>query len=149
MTEQTSSNEPALASQLMPPHPKADWLLSMLVSFANELSLELGVTINTGGAIISGTLIGGKTYLVELSEVFAKANGEQAVNDALSQGILRNQNIYETDETPALPPAYIHLRNARFWAPDGESLAATQGFLWRARLSEVSGFSIGGLEPTD
>ncbi|EHF5019428.1 hypothetical protein AA629_004500, partial [Enterobacter hormaechei] len=44
-----------------------DWFLQMLVGMAND-GMGIGLSLNVGGLIISGTLCGGKEYFYEFGK---------------------------------------------------------------------------------
>jgi hypothetical protein len=49
-------------------------------------------------------------------------------------------------KTEDVPPAYyVHLMDARFFNTTGNPIPGNRGVWWRARLAEVSGFSMGVL----
>lgn len=131
----------------------ADWFLQQIVAFAN-MGLEIGITLTVEGVTITGTLIGGKTYFEELSKLVEDASGENnEVGKTLGKLWRENTSLYEdaagqTEEqsVPFLPPAFIHLRAAQIISPDGARLPAGNGYLWRGRVTAVSGFAIGKLE---
>ena len=132
----------------------ADWFLQQIVEFAN-LGLEIGVTLSVEGSTITGTLIGGRAYFEELSNLLLKASGEKNdVGQTLSELWGEHKNLYHmggegSDEQPTeqrAPPAFLHLRGAEIVSPSGARMPSGEGFLWRGRVSAVSGFAIGKLE---
>ena len=54
-----------------------DVILTSFVNLANNISLEMGVTLNIGGALITGLLIGYDSYLKGISEML-KGHGPGA-----------------------------------------------------------------------
>jgi len=94
-------------------------------------------------------MISGKKYFEELSDLMAqnsKAPGD--VQAALSEAWKSYSVIYEKPEDAPddwQPPrvAYIHLRDARYFAPGQSPVPTNTGVLWRGKLTEVDGFSIG------
>lgn len=116
-----------------------DGWLSVMVDQCENTGIEMGVTLTVGGAIISGVLIGRTKWTEELAE-FGEGNFfAKAIRDA-------NEELTkpggEDDDEPAFE-SFIHLREARFWSPRGP--ITKQGSLWRGRLSEVQGWSLGVL----
>ena len=55
--------------------------------------------------------------------------------------------IYDTppEESEPKNPQYIHLLRARTFGPGGIPIPNGPGVLWRGRLTDVSGFSLGEL----
>lgn len=125
-------------------HPVADWHLQNLVQLANNAGAEMGITLMVNGTVITGTLIGGKSYFNEFADSFASGwttldeDAKQAVRDSMA----RPADDYGSDK-PQGTVSYIHLRNARVQTPTGSMPEG--GFLWRGRLSQVSGFFLGSL----
>lgn len=123
-----------------------DWLVAEFVNMANRLDLGIDITLQVGGIMVSGMLIGGKTYFTELAKSLENANGEPVVNKTLSDFILGHANIYEMNpDDPVDTPGYIHLSNARFFTPGGAP-KSSEGVLWRGRIAEISGFFLGSWE---
>ena len=67
MTEETSAavavdpQQPEAARTILDQQDGVDWLLAWIIGFA-EQGLEMGVTLNVGGVLITGNLIGGRKY---------------------------------------------------------------------------------------
>jgi hypothetical protein len=130
----------------------------MLLAYvrAVELGAELGLTITVPGATISGILISRRAFRVahsaELAEGARGADlhrlargveetlaGELALADALAP------DTNDLDEVPE-DLTYLHLRAARFLS--GGALVPSvgrPGALWRGRLEDVTGWSLGSL----
>lgn len=123
----------------------ADWLLRSFVRIVNKLPQSLPITINVGGAIISGDLIGGKEYFSSLGGHFATAFSRLENSEEIGKLISGHGNIYN-DEEPAEDPQYLHLKNTVFFDPEGNSLLNGGGALWRGRISKVDGFIFGKFE---
>lgn len=128
-----------------------DWFLQDLVDIVNtsNTGFSFGITLNVGGFLVSGQLIGGKEYFESFGSDFAGAffttfpnNGEDAEN--IKASFARNGEIYSSnDEVEVPPPNYIHLKDAKFHNTNGEPIPSNRGVLWRGRLSGVDGFSLG------
>lgn len=126
-----------------------DWFLQSTIETIIANGVEIGVTLTVGGVIVSGILISGKKYFDELSDVLIAASqseddGPRILGEAWKQYTV----IYEKPEGASgdwrAPPAgFIHLRNARFYAPGAPPIPSNRGVLWRGKLSSVDGFSIG------
>jgi hypothetical protein len=131
--------------QQFPPQP--DWFLQLLVNMANG-GLHLGLTLQVSGFLVSGELVGGRDYFDGMGEEFA--NGIHGLEDPGdirgSFAALRDQYYPEKADTTKKPgPMFIHLKNARFFNTAGNPIPGNRGVWWRGRLSEVSGFILGGL----
>ncbi|MCX5542594.1 gas vesicle protein [Paraburkholderia sp. CNPSo 3076] len=137
--EEDLAKDPAMAER-----PRVDWYLQLLVNMANERGVEMGITLVCGGSVVSGTLISGATYFESFADAFTSAwptedEGRNTMRDALS----RPASMYGAGKSDALGPSFIHLKNARVCTPSGS--APNPGMLWRGRLTEVSGFSLGSI----
>ena len=139
-------NKEAIATKPTPAETY-DWFLQALVNMANRSSLEVEVTLQRSGFLISGLLVNGQAYVEGLAKDFsiAPSNGpevyEQVRNRFSKFG--ENLDLEEGDET--LLPQYIHLKNARFFNVSGTSISEDRAVWWRGRISEVCGFMLGGL----
>jgi hypothetical protein len=49
---------------------RVDWLLQSLISIVNNESASIPITLSVGGLLISGDMIGGKTYFDEFARQF-------------------------------------------------------------------------------
>lgn len=136
--ESKKNNQP-LGSQ-------SDWFLQKLVNYANDFGLEFGITLQVSGMLVSGTIIGGKKYFDEFSASFTSELHEQAIADAFSDLFNSYKRVYEvsSEERDSLPPPeYVHIKNARFYQPGQKGMPTDTALLWRGRLREVGGFSLG------
>jgi hypothetical protein len=127
-----------------------DWFLQQFVARANHEGLELGITLQTGGFLVSGILISGHAYLEQISalllDAFVDEGVKQHYRDAMSYLAehMKSKNAEDID----LSPAFIHLREAKLIQAGGPSIPRNQPVLWRGRISEVSGFFLGQVEQT-
>ena len=127
-----------------------DWYLQELVGFANTSGLEMGLTLNVGGSVVSGKLISGRKYFETFAEQFASAwPGDEESRANIYKSLAAHAEIYDSTETEDLPPPqYVHLADARVHSPTG-SLPTNSGVLWRGKVNAVSGFSLGSLSVGD
>jgi hypothetical protein len=134
-----------------------DIFLEFLITIISRADLGLSITLNVGGALISGTLIEGPAYFKGIGEEVRQVAGD--IPKTLARGIEQfGAMIYgytnsskgsDEDYTPTPRIEYIHLANARFFSPSGESLPSNRGVFWRGRLSSVDGFCLGALSHTE
>lgn len=122
----------------------SDWALVELVRMVNVNKVSIGVTLTIGGALISGVLISGKEFFDKMEQKFSSTNPE----DGSLAKYLADYHKQISDEVYAdsqLPPntIFIHLDKAKQYF--GQTAVPTVGTLWRGRLCDVSGFSIGEL----
>lgn len=126
--------------------PTQDFALEALVGAINALGgAEVGITLHSSGLIVSGMLISGRSYFEKLIENLESSpdTGAHAFAQLFSpfQDMYANNEVTDAQKGAALlPTGYIHLRDARTFSPTGQSLPGT---LWRARLTEITGWSLG------
>jgi hypothetical protein len=140
-----------------------DPLLRAFVKMA-ERGLESNITLSVGGMLISGTLTSYSEYLKHVSEdmgvitipeirdamteVFTNA-AESAQNSM--REIQREEEMAESsgqEPDDAFMPAYIHLRDTRFFLPGGVSIPPQGGASWRGKIASVDGFVLGTFTPS-
>ena len=147
-SEQLQAQEPST--------PQPDWFLQILVNMTNagDGSAEFGMTLLVSGFLISGKMVGGAKYFDGFANGFASGFADQTVAESIRVSVSQCGEIYKTDVTqraaadqPLPSPAFVHLKEARFFNTAGDPIPANRGVWWRGRLSEVSGFMIGTLEP--
>jgi len=127
-----------------------DWFLQSLVNVVNGGQLSFGVTLNVGGFLISGVLVSGKEYFDGLGGDVASGVDDSEAASLIQETFNKYGAIYDIDDVKGkeegLPrPAYIHMRDARFFSTSGEPVPSNQGVWWRGRIGEVQGFVLGCL----
>lgn len=131
-----------------------DWLLALLVDHLNEHGGEIPITLTTPGGVLTGTLIGVREYLkrygTDLASVFpSRANAILDTFDAAGEesanSVRRHKEKVRAGETEFESPRYLHLRDAQYLTGNLHS-TARDTVLWRGRLVDVSGFSLGIVE---
>lgn len=130
------------------PAPDSDWFLQQLVRFSNEWGVQMGITLQVGGVLVSGTVINGKQYFEDFSASFAAGFKSDSELAAPFKTLIDSYKKIYTSKPPnedLPPPNYIHLRNARFFGPGQQAIPNPPGTLWRGRISEVGGFFLGSL----
>lgn len=130
-----------------------DPTLENLVMFMNLLGgTEIGITLHVKGSVISGMLISGQQYFKMLVRQFenvaervdegraAAATGFAEFFRPTLEGFERSHDDYT--ETATLPPRpqHVHLRHAQIYLSSSDFLTER---LWRGRLTEVDGWSLG------
>ena len=131
------------------PSADADWFLQSLVRMANESSLEIGITLQVSGMLVSGNLVSGKQYFEGFANDFASpfANDPEtasAIKDSFgAYGEIYGQPKEGEPDRPA--PQFVHLKDARFFNTAGNPIPGNRGVWWRGRICEVGGFSLGSL----
>jgi hypothetical protein len=127
--------------------PQKDWFLQFLVNTANKSQFELAITLNVGGFLVSGTLAGVKQYFADFGADFATlfdaGKGAEGIKATFQK--IGDECSCVSKAEPAESPSYIHLKNARFFDAQGNSIQGSHGVWWRGRISEVQGFFPGTL----
>jgi len=147
MTEETKSIDS------LPNPAQTDCLLQLLVSLVNnpnpEVNLEIGVTLQVSGMLVSGDLVSADVYLEGfISDFTDTLENNPEVTKSIERGFSRLHEVYEQKlnmPTVELQPQYIHLKGARFFNTVGNPIPANRGVWWRGRICEVGGFSLGSL----
>lgn len=126
-----------------------DWYLQTLVQLCNRTGLEIGITLNIGGSVISGLLIGGKRYFEDFAKEFSDAwdgPDKEDIRAAFAQhgAIYDKPSATDQDEQVSPSVQYIHLANARVFTTN-QPLPSNRGVLWRGKINAVSGFWLGQL----
>jgi len=145
------------ADEAQPDHVTAlldgtrDWLLSDLITVFAQNGMEMDITLNIGGTLVSGTLISGKTYFNEMADGFVKAPGLSTETVQVMDKYWRGwADIYDKPEDAGEdwepgPASYVHLRNTRCFNGGDSPIPVNRGPLWRGRLSSIDGFWLGSL----
>lgn len=141
MSTEASTPEP------LNPVTQPDWFLQSLVAMANNSDIELGITLQVSGLLVSGTLVGGKKYFEGFAEDFSGVfASEPEVAESIKNSFAKYGEIYKKEEGEEIPPPqYIHLKNTRFFNTAGNPIPGNKGVWWRGRVSEVGGFTLGSL----
>ncbi|MET3828628.1 hypothetical protein ABIC86_000088 [Paenibacillus sp. DS2363] len=119
------------------PPLQIDFLLGALVEVADSLSL--GLTLNVGGALVSGVLMSNKEYFESVADEF-----EGVSEDGAKLGSLYRRFAAEnySDTSVDAITEFIHLKDVVIAQGDTSYLTK----LWRGKLNSVDGFSFGTLK---
>lgn len=131
------------------PVPQADAFLQFLVNLVNNGGQlkSIGVTLQMGGMLVSGSIVSGAEYFDTFASGFADALDGQAndTRQAVRASLAELGDVFRQPQ-PAEPlPNYIHLADALFFSADGTPIAG-QPTLWRGRIAAVDGFILGRLQ---
>lgn len=136
----------------------SDWFLRMLVKLADHVGLSLWITLAVDGLHVTGEMISAGRYAAEFKEQFL--SGIESLDESMqeSAGDLLARASFALDPkaihdearrqagdaaVPLAEPDYIHLRSARVVHSPEIGLDIRGGALWRFRLANVAGFSLG------
>jgi hypothetical protein len=135
-----------------------DFVLQALAKAANDVGFRMGITLSVGGALITGTLVGGREYFEHFGREFkdayypAHAPDEESLgrlNEVFDDLAKRYDKASLAEDHPnahvELRPAYIHLRKAQVIHGDLRIPTSERG-LWRGRLTAVDGFFLGTVQ---
>jgi hypothetical protein len=119
--------------------PAADAHLEMLLRLVEaQPGAAVAVTLTTVGGIVSGSLVASRAWAERWEEVVARAVGDQ---DHAEQVVLLPRAVQNAlDATgPGGLHDFAHLIDVTFLSAPG----APTSPLWRGRVSDVSGWSLG------
>jgi hypothetical protein len=133
-------------SHVVIPEPVRDiYLMSILAMLDEDKSntSALSVTLQVGGALVCGELIGHGRWQSELKAWLATVGGSSDVISDLV-GIVQE----ELAENGPDRPSHLHLRDAKFitnylGSMEGITAQGPSRPLWRARIADVQGWSLG------
>jgi hypothetical protein len=123
-----------------------DWLLERWIRLA-EVGVEVGVTLQIGGLLISGTLVGAGKYLEHQRMHVVPGLLERGLPPALGRKLEQAfaadvSAIAEAEAGVDDERQFIHLRDAWLIAGGGQRFFVP---FWRGRLRGVDGFVLGVL----
>lgn len=116
-------------------------VLDQMVS--SGLELPLRVTLSTGAALVTGTLISEKIYVEALTAVLRKPSTSEE-SDLLSSAIADGITLWAdaSQENETIQNRFFHLKDVQIFSANGQGPAALLP-LWRCRFSAVVGFALG------
>ncbi|WP_282248162.1 hypothetical protein [Stenotrophomonas sp. PS02300] len=125
-----------------------DPMLQALVTLA-ESGSGLPVTLQTGGMLVTGNVVTGHHFVLHVLDDVVGTLTNEALRANLNDTFRSFLDFYpaRTTQPDGRTTVYIHLENARFFAP-GETRATPdgKGVFWRGNISRVVGFNFGILE---
>lgn len=128
-----------------------DWFLQMLVGMAND-GMGVSITLNVGGLLVTGNLVSGRDYFLEFGRLLGNSidpDDGQNAKDIRESYQKMAEDVYGQDEGKPSPPTYLHMKNAKYYSVSGDSLPSNDDVsLWRGKISEVGGFSLGSFSKT-
>ncbi|HEX5560805.1 MAG TPA: hypothetical protein VFX52_04120 [Nocardioidaceae bacterium] len=139
----TAANDPDLAS---------------IVQITDAFGLEYDVVLTLAGLVVSGTLIGARAHAAQVADLVQGEDPDETFRGALAGrfrqraedlrdwgagsklGALDPEGPEGEDLEPMPSVAYVHLRDVTVLPGSG---GATHLDLWRGRLADVAGWSLG------
>ena len=112
-----------------------------------EFASNVPITLSVSGGIMTGMLISGQKYFEQIADRMERAQHSKGTN-ATVVDIVEGWRALAR-ELGSLPPAeeasqdsdYLHIEGAKIIS--GAKTFPADGMLWRVRISDVSGWSIG------
>ena len=120
------------------PDDAGDAVLELLSTMADRGAV-VDITLFSGGQVVSGTLVGRDRWLEQFTARAARGGGGGRQIAEQVQALFRAADEQRADARAARD--YLHLAGAQI---DGTPRIA-EGLLWRGRISEVAGWSLGSL----
>ena len=137
---QNTSGEGEVSRRL--PNANCDRFLVSLVELVDSTEVGFGITLNCGGLTLTGQLISGKKYFYEFAETVAGAfPGDQETKDSIQSSFEQPAKKYDSNNVAQIE--FIHLKDAKIIFGVGKMTGNLN--LWRGKLSDVTGFSLGKL----
>jgi hypothetical protein len=145
MSEQEQDVDPVEALDAMV-RPEQDWLIEKLVAMLNSGATDtaLGMTLNVGGLIVSGSVIGGREYFTKFGDNMAQGMSDES-QAQVADFFGAEKDWYGPEGTMLDSPSFLHMRDARFFSSAGNPIPGNQGLLWRTRIAAIDAFSMGTL----
>lgn len=125
-----------------------DWILQAIAEWAKH-GFNVALTLTTPAGLLSGMACSGKEYIEHLENIVLGNFTGDAKNE-MSEVFKHWKSAYEPvdDESDdGNEVLYIHLRDAKLLV-DNRFVPAS-GTLWRGRISDITGFSLGILEVSE
>ena len=138
--------------------PAVDRALELLLLDA-ERGVHVPLTITTSGSVVTGTLIGSDEYFHAFVHRFTSADGTTGMDEPLAdalRGVIddaQRRTRLALDDHPTASAderaiEFLHLADARYVSGLGFLPHGRAGVLWRCRVADVSGWSLGDLMAT-
>lgn len=136
-----------------------------LVQLADAYGLEYPLVLTLSGQVLDGTLIGGRAFATDVADVVQGEDPDETLRGALAQkfrqraddlsdfgatsrlGDLDPEGADHEDLPPMPDVQFVHLRHVTVSTASADRRLP----LWRGRLDQVAGWTLGGFEdvPTD
>ena len=133
---------------------RPDPMLKAIAAVPERSALELGVTLNVKGLIITGFVISQKTYFDTLITGLGEVSQDSEVKSSLQHflGELKDKLVPANPSASSKPdqpvlPEFIHLRSVKIYPSEGRGMPTYGDALWRGQLDAVDGFTLGEMIP--
>jgi hypothetical protein len=116
-----------------------DPLLAVTIELAKaEKPLESNVALIVGGFLVSGFVISEDKYMEHDPLGSAVLVAAKKLGDTK-----KTSEAVKPEEPQDIMPDFIHLRDARFYTPNGKPIPGNMGVYCRISLESVDGFTFG------
>ncbi|KKI94129.1 hypothetical protein WQ54_00905 [Bacillus sp. SA1-12] len=125
-----------------------DAIILMFLDLVEEDGIEVDVTLNIQGAIISGTLIGASAYyegVTEASKNLPDSTMSKIISKKfgdLKEAYAKQKQEEAEQEQKGSTKTFIHLKHAKYHSKANQP---PNGTWWRGRISSIDGFSFDSL----
>jgi hypothetical protein len=137
--------------------PFSDWALEDWVVYANEYGMEIGVTLQIGGFLVSGKTASGGEFLRNMGESLSEAT--MGAGDKYKEISEMLKNMYEKQAQNSYPqisleesesskkkqstrePSFIHLKQVAIFTDS--QISPIQVKYWRGKLASVDAWFLG------
>jgi hypothetical protein len=129
---------------------RSDKLLQALISVPEKTSLELGITLNVNGLLVTGFIISQATYFEKLIEGIQSTQADAEMRYSLADFLAQLKSTLlqqSTADDQLQTPHYVHLRNVTIYPSEGRGMPTFGDVLWRGDIRSINGFSLGEMVP--
>jgi hypothetical protein len=123
-----------------------DAVVQMFLSLVDEDGIEVAVTLNVNGVVVSGTLIGASAYyegIIESSKKLEDSTMSKIIVKKftdLNEAFLKQKQEQGDDKENENSATFIHLKNARYLGLEDNS-TIDSAVWWRGRIASIDGLS--------
>jgi len=145
----TEPNVDAILQRSNQQPSKIDDLLKALVMVPEKTSLEIGITLNVNGLLITGFMISQQTYFEEITAQVNSNKTDSETKASLTKffGDLKDTLLSKSTSDDDYFAPFIHLRDAKIYPSEGRGMPTFGHALWRGDIRSVNGFSLGEMSP--
>ncbi|MCC7713403.1 hypothetical protein [Janthinobacterium lividum] len=121
-----------------------DWVLVELVGEVNVLKIEVGIVLNFGGILLTGTLVGGARYFDEVKQqMTAYERIDGSLDSTLERIVDQGKSLYNVAAKDGMrrPPEYLHLIDVHF-PSNVNDVGTVKLSTWRGKIADVCGFHL-------
>ena len=128
---------------------RPDHVLEDLQALANGAGVGLSVTLVVDGIVVQGNIASGLGFFEHAAQAISDSNGDAdaaPVVEGLARLFMDEAAVYSdlriSEEAEQFPPRFLHLNDAQILI--GSRFVSVGP--WRARLTSISGWSLGRRE---